>query len=140
MAGTSPGHPCSVVLSRLVQRRLLLRAAAACDRGRLLHGGDAALDRLLHLLERANFDLTHALARDAELGGQLLERDWIVGQAARLEDAPLALVEHVERGDQRLVAVVALLALGEDALLARRIVDQPVHPLAAFAVVTDRRV
>ena len=51
---------------------------------------------------------------------QILQRDRIVGQPARLEDAPLALVEHVERADQRLVAVILLLALGQDALLAGR--------------------
>src|ERR1039457_3633572 len=67
---------------------------------RLLQGGDTILHRLLHLLEGAHLDLAHALARDAEFGCQILERDRIVRQAARLEDAPLALVEHVERADQ----------------------------------------
>src|ERR1700686_4338375 len=87
---------------------------------RLLQGGDVVLHRLLHLLEGAHLDLAHALARDAEFGGQVLERDRIVGQPARLEDALFALVKYVERRDQRLVAVVAFLALGQDFLLARR--------------------
>ena len=64
---------------------------------RLLDRGDAGFHRLLHLLEGAHLDLAHALARDAELARQVLERDRVVGQPARLEDAPLALVEHVER-------------------------------------------
>src|SRR5690349_3466456 len=46
----------------------------------------------------------------------------------------------VERTDQRLVAVIALLAVGEDAFLRRRVVDQPVLPFAGLAVVADRRV
>src|SRR5664280_2654052 len=58
---------------------------------RLLQSSDTILHRLLHLLEGAHLDLTHALARDAEFGCQILERDRIVRQAARLEDAPLAL-------------------------------------------------
>ena len=40
--------------------------------------GDAVLNRLLHLLERAHLDLAHAFARDAEFGCQVLERDRIV--------------------------------------------------------------
>jgi hypothetical protein len=40
--------------------------------------GDAVLDCLLHLLERAHLDLAHALARDAEFGCQVLERNRIV--------------------------------------------------------------
>jgi hypothetical protein len=64
------------------------------QRGRflwLLDRGDAGLHRLLHLLEGAHLDLAHALARDAELARQVLERDRVVGQPARLEDAALAL-------------------------------------------------
>src|SRR5476651_2253441 len=107
---------------------------------RLLQSSDTILHRLLHLLEGAHLDLAHALARDAEFGCQILERDRIVRQAARLEDALLAFVEHVERGDQRLVAVIAFLAVGQQALLAWRVVDQPVHPFAGLAIVADRRV
>src|SRR5262245_24833808 len=87
------------------------RARAALD------GGDAVLHRALHLLEGAHLDLPHALARDAELGGQILERDRIVGKPARLEDAPLAVVEHRERFAERLLAVVRLLVRGEPLLL-----------------------
>ena len=42
--------------------------------------------RFLHLLERAHLDLAHALARDAELRREFLERDRIFGQPARLDD------------------------------------------------------
>ncbi len=38
------------------------------------------------------------------------------------------------------MAVIAFLVLGQDAFLAGRVVDQPVHPFAALAVVADRRV
>src|SRR3569833_1331212 len=95
---------------------------------------------LLRLLERTHLDLAHTLARYAELGGEILERDRIVGEAARLEDAPLAFIQHVQRADERVVTVVALLAVGEDALLRRRVVDQPVLPLSRLAIVADRRV
>src|ERR1039458_10330355 len=67
---------------------------------RLLQSSDTILHRLLHLLEGAHFDLAHALARDAQFGCQILERDRIRRQAAGLQDAPLALVEHVERTDR----------------------------------------
>ena len=90
--------------SRYVPIRILLRGTSECtprisgsmgDR-RLLPGGDAVLDCLLHLLEGAHLDLPHPLARDAEFLGQLLERDRLLGQPPRLEDAPLALIEDGE--------------------------------------------
>src|SRR5260370_27733798 len=70
------------------------------------HRRHLVLHRLLHLLEGAHLDLADALAGDAELLRQLLERDRIVGQPPRLEDAALAVVEHAERRRQRLAAVV----------------------------------
>src|SRR3989442_2223909 len=72
-------------------------------RGR--HRRDAVLHRVLHLREGAHLDLAYALARDAEFLGQLHERDLFLGEPARFEDAPLALVEHRERTGQRLAAV-----------------------------------
>jgi len=71
-------------------------------RRRVLHRGDAVFDRALHLLEGAHLDLAHAFARDAELVGQFLERDRVLGEAPRLEDAPFAVVEHGERFAKRL--------------------------------------
>ena len=59
--------------------------------------GDAVLHRLLHLLERAHVDLAHALARDAEFGGQIRKRDRVLGEPTRFEDTPLAIVEHGKR-------------------------------------------
>ena len=76
----------------------------------MLHRGDAVFDRALNLLERAHLDLAHALARDAELVREFLEGDRVFGEAARLEDAPFAVVEHGERFAQRLAPVVELLA------------------------------
>ena len=38
------------------------------------------------------------------------------------------------------MAIAALLGILKDAFLARRVVNEPIHPLAAFAVVTDRGV
>src|ERR1017187_4618889 len=73
---------------------------------RLLQRSDTILHRLLHLLEGAHLDLAHALARDAEFGCQILERDRIVRQAGPPESAPLAVVEHLEGADQRLVGVI----------------------------------
>src|ERR1039457_2095550 len=69
---------------------------------RLLQSSDTILHRLLHLLEGAHLDLAHALARDAEFGCQILERDRIVRETARLEDAPLALLEPVRGTHQAL--------------------------------------
>ena len=76
---------------------------------RSFHRGDAVLHRLLHLLEGAHLDLARALARDAELVGELRERARVLGQAPPLEDAPLALVEHAKRIGQRLAPVIELL-------------------------------
>jgi hypothetical protein len=60
-------------------------------------GDDAALDGLLHPLESPYLNLPHPLTRDAELVGELFERDRLISEAASLENAALALVEHAER-------------------------------------------
>src|SRR3974390_3384424 len=98
------------------------------------------LHRLLHLLERTHLDLTDALARDAKLGSEILECERVVGEPARLEDTPLALVEHVERRGERLAAVVVFVTRGERSLLAVTFINQPVLPFAGIAVLADRRV
>ena len=43
-------------------------------------------------------------------------------------------------GDQRLVPIIALFALGEDAFLAWCVIDEPILPLAGFAIIADRSV
>src|SRR5258708_36889991 len=75
------------------------------QRRRSFHHCDAVLYRLLHLLEGTRAYLAHALARDAELVGELLERDRFFGEPACLEDAPLPVVERGERRGERLAAV-----------------------------------
>src|SRR5260370_11972228 len=64
------------------------------------HHSDAVLHRLLHLLETTHAYLAHALARYAELVRELLERDRFFGEPARLEDAPLSVVERGARQRQ----------------------------------------
>ncbi len=71
------------------------------QRCRSFHPGDAFLHRVLHFLEGAHFNLAHALARDAELGGDLFKRDWVLGEPARLENALFAIVEHEKRRGER---------------------------------------
>src|SRR6266403_5858406 len=110
------------------------------QRRRSFHHSDAVLHRLLHLLEGTHAYLAHALARDAELVGELLERDRFFGEPARLEDAPLPVVEHGERRDEGLAAAAELLACGECRLLVSMLVDQPVLPLAGITILTDRSV
>src|SRR5215510_8245017 len=102
------------------------------------HQGDAVLHRLLHLLEGTHSYLAHALARDAELVGKLLERDRLFGEPARLEDAPLSVVERRECLTERLPAVVRFLALRHPRLLVGDVVDEPVLPLAGMFVLADR--
>ena len=50
---------------------------------------------------KARTSIWRTRSRNAKFAGKILERDRIVGQPPRLEDAALALVEYVERGDQR---------------------------------------
>src|SRR6266568_5415603 len=107
---------------------------------RSFHHSDAVLHRLLHLLESTHAYLAHALARDAELVRELLERDRFFGKPARLEDAPLSVVEHGERRGEGLAAAAELLACGECRLLVGMLVDQPVSPLAGITVLADRSV
>src|SRR5262245_1080949 len=71
---------------------------------------DAVLHGLLHLLEGGHLNLAHTLAAQAELLGEFCERSRVLGEPARFEDAPLALVEHGERRGQRLATVIGFLA------------------------------
>src|SRR5262249_6764882 len=96
-------------------------------------------DRALDLLERAHFDLTHALARDAELLREILEGRGLVLQTPLDQDLALARIERRHRPVQQLVPAAELLVLGETRLLARPFIDQPVLPFA-FAVDLERRV
>ena len=91
----------------------------------LLNCGNSTLDRLLHLLEGARLNLPHPLARDAEFVGEHSKRDRVFGQAPRFEDPALANVEFRQGLDQRLAPIFQLFVLDQDALLARRVIDQP---------------
>src|ERR1700720_3699780 len=93
-------------------------------RFRPVHGGHPMPDAFLHLLEGADLNLANALARYAEFLGKLAERDRLFGETARLENAPLAVVEHREGFAKHLAPVVELLVLEQQLLLARRLVDQ----------------
>src|SRR5258705_6373550 len=92
-------------------------------RGR--HRRDVVLHCVLHLREGAHLDLAYALARDAEFLGQLHERDLFLGEPTRLEDAPLALVEHGERIGQRLATVIPAPPPLGPPLLVRRVLPPP---------------
>src|SRR5262249_40362863 len=84
-------------------------------RGFLLR--DRALDRRLHLLEGADLDLAHALARHAELGREIFQRHRLVGKATGLEDAAFARVQHAHGAMQGIAAVIVLLAFRHDGFL-----------------------
>jgi hypothetical protein len=88
---------------------------------------------------RAHADLPHAIARDAEFVGELLERDRIIGKAARLENSGLAIVEHHERSPS------AVWRFSDCSDSARRLSwlalsssSQSIH-FAGIAAVVDRR-
>src|SRR5258705_9623869 len=95
------------------------------QRRRSFHHSDAVLHRLLHLLEGTRAYLAHALARDAELVGELLERDRFFGEPACLEDAPLPVVERGERRGERLAAGVGRPAPAGGPLLGSTVSPPP---------------
>jgi hypothetical protein len=64
---------------------------------RPLHGSNPTPDEILYFLEDANLDLPHALIGDAELLGQVFERNRLVDEMAGLENTAFAIVEHDER-------------------------------------------
>src|SRR6185369_7199860 len=109
---------------RLVRSQLFVQSGVA----------DGALD----LVEGTHLDLAHALAADAELLGQVLERGRLVLEAALRQDAPLARIEQLQRAVQQLLPAAEFLAFGQHRLLAVGLVDQPFLPFA-FAVHAHRR-
>ena len=107
---------------------------------RPLHGGNSMLDRLSHFLKGKYLDLPHPLARDADFISEHSKRDRVFGQAPSFEDPALASVESRQGLDQRLAPIFQLFVLDQDALLARRVIDQPILPFAGIAVLSDRRI
>src|ERR1700738_1860912 len=80
------------------------------DRARLERGfqcglflpGNRAFHGRLHLLEGADLDLPHALARHAEFGGEVFQRHRLFRPTPRLEDAAFPGVEHADGAVQGL--------------------------------------
>ena len=90
-----------------------IRTALAMGGDRALHVVTLAeLGRVAELFAQvvaepgrhALLELANALAGDAEFLGEFFERHRFVGEASRLEDAALAIVEHFEGGRQRRAA------------------------------------
>ena len=79
-------------------------------------------------------------ARYAELCRKVLERQWFVDQMSRLEDATFAVVQDLDRGDQRLLLVVLLVMFDDDGLRRGGRINQMVLPLTGFTVLTKRRI
>src|ERR1700690_3156469 len=133
---------------RRLSSHVLSRTSLAPTPRRLMRGvecgfflpGDGALDRGLHLLEGADLDLPHALARHTELAREVFQRHRVFRKTPRLEDAAFPGVEHADGAVERLTAMIELLVLGHDGFLVGRSVAQPVLPCAGLAVVADRRV
>src|SRR3979411_2747540 len=52
-----------------------------------------------HLLECTCLDLPDALPRNVELGREIFQCRWLLGQMLRLEDTTFALIEYANRVD-----------------------------------------
>src|SRR5579862_4963782 len=87
-------------------------------------------DGLLQLLEGPHFDLAHAFAADGVFAAQILQGRRLVLQPALGQDMALALVEGRERRIEQDLALGQLLGFAHARLLRRRVVDEPVLPLA----------
>ena len=86
----------------------------------------------LDLLEGAHLELPDPLARDAELGGQILK---VIGSSASHRASKMRRSRWFNTiNAQRPDAVVGLLAIAEPLLLVGCLVNQPVLPLAGAAV------
>src|SRR6266850_3542176 len=102
------------------------RLASVLHRRRHLDG--EIIGRLSHLLERARFDLPDAFTRHVELRGELFERQWLVGQMSRLEDATFAIGQYLDGGDQCVTPVVPLVLFDDDGFWRGRLINEMVLP------------
>jgi hypothetical protein len=84
---------------------VLVGDEAALDRG--------GFDRLLQFLEGAHLDLANALARDAVLLREILERGRVLPQAPLGQDVALAVVQMRHRLFEQVTAQSELLPLAE---------------------------
>src|ERR1700692_759762 len=72
------------------------------------------LGRFPHFLECAHLDLPDAFTRHVEVCRKIFERQWLVDQISRLEDATLATVQYIDRDDQGLMLVLLLVVFDDD--------------------------
>jgi hypothetical protein len=107
-----------------------------------VRGSNPMLRCPFHFLEGKHLDLPHALARDAEFIGEHSKRDRGFGEAPRLEDTALAIVEARQGLGQRLAPIFQLFVLDQDALLARRAATNqscrsPVSPSSRIGALSE---
>ena len=86
-------------------RRIRSHPAQASARLPLRFCGEI-LGGFSHFLESSHLDLPDLFTRYVEFTGEVLKRLRFVGQVSCLEDAAFAVVQDIDRGDQRLALVV----------------------------------
>ena len=59
---------------------------------------------------------------------------------SRLEDAALAVVQYIDRGDQRLEPVIFFVLFDDDSFRRGGLVNEMVLPFAGFALIANRRI
>jgi hypothetical protein len=94
----------------------------------------------LHLLERAHFDLPNTFTRYVEFCRKLFERQWFFGQMSRLENATFAVIQYIDRSDQRLMLVAFLVLFDDDSFRRGRLINEMVLPFADFIVLVNRSI
>jgi hypothetical protein len=95
--------------------------------------GEALDEGALELSQRPVLDLAHALLRDAEPVAEEFERDLLLLEPARAQDAQFALVEDLERLLEPAHPALAVDHVGDALVGQGRAVDQELHPLGRVA-------
>src|SRR5438552_3937115 len=113
-SSSAPGRPMTPTAIFSVSRCSKL---TMCRRITRPSPGHRAYRGPLHLPERADVDLPHALAQHAEFGGEVFQRHRSCRHAPRLENAACPGVEHARGAIKRLATMIELLALGHDGFL-----------------------
>ncbi|SRR5260221_7026556 len=93
-----------------------------------------------YFLERARLDLPDPFARYVELYRKVFERQWLVDQMSRLEDATFAVVQYLDCGNQCLMLTFFLVLFDDDGFRRGGLINEIVLPFAGFTVLMKRRI
>ena len=82
--------------------------------------------------------MPNAFTRHLEFRRELFERQGLVGELSRFENATFAVIQHVDRGGQRIELAFLLVLVDDDGLWRGRRINEMILPFTGFSIIMNR--